>query len=174
MLARRQLGLSMVEVLIAMVVLAVMVTAAVPAYTSWVQNTQIRTASESIKNGIQLARAQAIQTNRFIRFTFTADSGWKVNPLDDPDRDPPIAERSHNDGSPNVSLLIVPAGASEVVFDSFGRVVTPPVPIAQVDVDNLKILDPTERRTLRIVVSTAGSARLCDPKVLNSTDSRYC
>jgi len=174
MLARPQTGLSMVEVLIAMVVLAVMITAAVPAYTAWVQNTQIRTAAESIKNGIQLARAQAIQTNKLIRFAFTTDSGWKINPADDPDKDPPIAERSHNDGSPNVTLEILPAGANEVVFDSFGRLVVPPDPIAQVRIDNPTITNLDDRRNLRIEITTAGSVRLCDPRVLSPTDSRRC
>lgn len=174
MLARRQAGMSIVEVLVAMVVLAVMLTAAVPAYTAWVQNTQIRTAAESIKNGIQLARAEAIQTNRLVRFNITAGSGWKVNPEDDPDKDPPIAERAHNDGSPNVTIATIPADATEIVFDSFGRVVTPPFPLSQVEIDNPVIVSADDKRILRIVITTAGSARLCDPKILSPSDTRRC
>lgn len=174
MLARRQTGLSLVEILVAVVVLAVMITAAVPAYTSWVQNTQIRTAGEAIKNGIQLARAQAIQTNRLTRFVFTADSGYKINPVDDPDRDPPIAERMHIEGSPNVTVATLPVGSTEVVFDGFGRLVVPPIPMAQIDIDNPVIPNPADRRALRIVITTAGSARLCDPKITGTGDSRRC
>jgi type IV fimbrial biogenesis protein FimT len=171
---RPQQGMSMIEILITITVLAIMMAAAVPAYTAWVQNTQIRTAAESIKNGLQLARIEAIQTNRLVRFAMTTNSGWKVNPADDPDRDPPIAEKLHEEGTPNVTIALTPPAAIEVVFDAFGKVVTPPMPITQVDVDNPVIVNEDDKRRLRIVITASGSARMCDPKVTNPTDTRIC
>jgi type IV fimbrial biogenesis protein FimT len=171
---RWQRGMSMIEILITITVLAIMMAAAVPAYTAWVQNTQIRTAAESIKNGLQLARIEAIQTNRLVRFAMTTGSGWKVNPADDPDKDPPIAERIHEEGTPNVTIVTQPPLAIEVVFDSFGKVVTPPIPLTQVDISNPVIVNDDDRRPLRIVITSSGSARMCDPKVTNPTDTRIC
>jgi type IV fimbrial biogenesis protein FimT len=175
--ARMQLsqrGMSMIELLITVTILAIMMMAAVPAYTAWVQNTQIRTAAESIKNGLQLARTEAIQTNQLVRFAMTTNSGWKVNPADDPDKDPPIAEKIHEEGTPNVTIALAPAASIEVVFDAFGKVVTPPAPLTALRISNPVIVDPDERRDLIIVISASGSARMCDPKVLNPDDTRRC
>jgi type IV fimbrial biogenesis protein FimT len=49
----------------------------VPSFQSWIQNTQIRTAAESVMNGLQIARAEAVRRNVNVRFNLT-DAGGKV------------------------------------------------------------------------------------------------
>ena len=66
----------------------------VPSFKSWIQNTQIRTATEAIQNGLELARAEAVRRNTQVRFQLTssvdnscalttASGNWVVS-LDDP------------------------------------------------------------------------------------------
>jgi len=171
-------GVSLIELLIGVAVLGFLLAAGMPAMSNWLQNTQIRTAAESIKNGLQIARTEAVRLNRNVRFQLTdsTESGWKVNPLDDPDRDPPLALRTHGDGSINVSVRVAPSGSDEVTFNSFGQVLQerPIAPITRIDVTNSLISSSDDRRDLRIVIPTGGFAKLCDPKVLSSSDPRAC
>ncbi len=74
---RRQRGFSLIEIVIVMAIFAVLFGMAAPAFNAWRANVQIRTATESIQNGLQLARAEAIRRNTSVMFWL--DSG--TNPL---------------------------------------------------------------------------------------------
>jgi type IV fimbrial biogenesis protein FimT len=45
--------------------------AAVPAFTTWIGNSQIRNTAEALLSGIQLARAEAVRRNIRVRFQLT-------------------------------------------------------------------------------------------------------
>ena len=74
---KRQLGVSMIEVAVVLTIAAILVSQAVPAFNGWMMNVQIRTATESIQNGLQLARSEALRRNRTVFFWLTSAS----NPL---------------------------------------------------------------------------------------------
>ena len=67
-----QRGLSLIEMVTVMAIAAVLTGLAVPSFTAWMANVQIRTATESIQNGLQLARAEAIRRNSPVMFWFTS------------------------------------------------------------------------------------------------------
>ena len=56
-------GLTLIELLIGMAIVGILVLQSFPFINVWVQNTRIRTGAESILNGLQLARAQAVRSN---------------------------------------------------------------------------------------------------------------
>ncbi|MBL8517335.1 MAG: GspH/FimT family pseudopilin [Betaproteobacteria bacterium] len=174
----RTSGFSLIELMIAIAVLGALLAAGVPAFMNWIQNSQIRVAAESVRNGLQLARTEAVRLNTRVRFQLTeaTESGWKVNPLDDPDRDPPIAIRTHSDGSGNVTVAALPAGSAEIVFEPLGTVSNSggTAPLARIDFSNPLITSTDDRRELRIIISSNGQAKMCDPKVLTSNDPRKC
>lgn len=171
-------GFSLIELMIAVAVLGVLLAAGTPAFMNWIQNSQIRVAAESVKNGLQLARAEAVRLNRKVRFQLTdaTETGWKVNPLDDPDLDPPIGIRTHSDGSRNVTVAALPAGSTEITFEPLGTVSTTggSVPLARIDFSNPLITSTDDRRDLRIIITSSGHAKMCDPKVTASSDPRKC
>jgi type IV fimbrial biogenesis protein FimT len=70
MLTRRpfQQGYSLVELAIAMVIVSILLALAAPSYRSWVQNAKIRSTTEAILNGIQLAKTEAVRRNFTVRF----------------------------------------------------------------------------------------------------------
>ncbi len=72
-----QRGVSMIEIAVVMTIAAILVSQAAPAFSAWMQNVQIRTATESIQNGLQLARAEALRRNRSVYFWLTSAN----NPL---------------------------------------------------------------------------------------------
>jgi len=75
-------GVTLIELAVVLAVVAILFSQAAPAFSAWVHNTQVRTAAESIQNGMQLARAEAIRRNRSVMFWLTSTAtphkptGW--------------------------------------------------------------------------------------------------
>jgi len=67
-----QRGFSLIELAVVLAVVAILYRIAAPSFGGWISNTQTRTAAESIQNGLQLARAEAIRRNRSVIFWLTA------------------------------------------------------------------------------------------------------
>lgn len=67
----RHLGFTLVELLIGIAIMAILLGLAVPSFQTWFQNIQIRNATESIANGLQRARAEAVARNTTFRFQLT-------------------------------------------------------------------------------------------------------
>jgi type IV fimbrial biogenesis protein FimT len=164
---KRARGFSIIEVLIVIVIIGILVAAAIPSFTIWIQNTQIRTGAEALINGMQTAKNEAVRRNRCIQILIENQTGWRVNPCDDPDADPPLASRSSAEGSANAATVMTPPGAAIVSFTALGRVMSinpsdGSAAITQIDIDNPTML-PADSRELRLVIPTGGGVRLCDP-----------
>jgi type IV fimbrial biogenesis protein FimT len=89
----RQAGATLVEIMITLVIIGIVMALGIPSFSGWVQNSQIRTAGESLLSGIQLARAQAAAMNSNVCIEFldnggklsTAGTSWAVyGPTPDP------------------------------------------------------------------------------------------
>jgi type IV fimbrial biogenesis protein FimT len=194
----RSRGFSLIELLITVAVLALVVMAAVPSIGGWLATLQVRNAASGIVDGLQQARGAAITRNETISFWLvsgpnqavlandcalsSASGGWVIS-VDSPvgacasTPSTTVAPRlvaAHpvGDGGSNVTVAAVRAdgttAATQVAFDGFGRVVNSG-PIARIDVSK-----NASTRSLRVVVSAAGSVRMCDPTVATATDPRRC
>ena len=64
-------GFSLIELSIALVILGILLLAAAPGFSAWMRNTQIRTAAEALRDGLQRARGEAVRRNTSIRFQLT-------------------------------------------------------------------------------------------------------
>lgn len=190
-------GFSLVEMMVALAIIAVFVTMGVPAFAQFLQNTQIRNAAETTLAGINLARAEAIRRNAAVRFnlvtnltsgcsTSSSALSWVVS-LADPsgacdvapsDTVAPqiIQKRSALEGSSNA--LVATSGGASLVFNGLGRVSG--AGITQLRFSNIsgtcEHLDAVNgtMRCLQVMVSTGGQTKLCDPKVSDTTDPRHC
>jgi type IV fimbrial biogenesis protein FimT len=83
-------GMTLLELMVAMTVFAIALTFAIPSFAEWLQNSQIRSTAESMQNGIQFARAEAVRRNSPTQFQLvsatdntcvlsTAGPYWVVN-----------------------------------------------------------------------------------------------
>lgn len=172
------MGFSLIEVLIVVALLGILLAAAIPSYREWIRNTQIRTAAESIQNGISKARAEALMRNTAVSFTLGANSAWTVQCVTAaacPDLVGGVVEsRANTDGtSVEISVTPTPAVATGVTFTNLG-IKSPAVvnQLTQVAVDYTGMA-AADSRDLNITIGAGGNVRVCDPNA-TSTDPRKC
>lgn len=67
----RQAGVTLVELAVAIAVLAIIMTMAVPSFRDFRERQAIKGAAEAIVSTIGLAKAEAIKRDRFVRLQFT-------------------------------------------------------------------------------------------------------
>ena len=171
----RQLGITLVEVMVTVAVIALLLMVAVPNFRTFIQNTQIRTAADGVLNGLQAAKNEAIRRNASMQLRFTTGGGWELNSRQNPNLDPPIMARHHEEGSANAAVTLTPGGADRITFNALGRIDTNEdgsAPVTQIDIDN-PLMAAADSRELRIVIPPGGAIRLCDPQVA-AGDPRAC
>jgi type IV fimbrial biogenesis protein FimT len=190
----------MVELLVAIVILGILMAVAAPALSSWVQNAQIRSTADSIQNGLQLARGEAVRLNSQMRFQLTTsidntcalsttNSNWVVSQADPTGLcattpsyttlvagDPLIVQvRSSAEGS---GSSIDAAGQSTITFNGLGRT-TDIVAPAKV---NISVTNPVggacmpagPMKCLTVQVFAAGQIRMCDPSLSQVNNPKGC
>lgn len=197
LIADRQGGFSLIELMIGITIVSLLMAMGVPAFNLWIQNTQTRSAAESILNGLQIARSEAVRRNTTVRFSLTDAAGavaWTVDCVNvTADCPAGIQSRSGSEGSPNARAGIsatalpspIPAGYFDtplaagvglpagVTFDGLGRMPTGNVgtDIARIDVTNAS---NASARRMVVMVGTGGQTRMCDPAIALSTNPQGC
>ncbi len=172
-------GFTLIELVIAIAIMAIAMGLGLPGFMDWIQNTQIRTAAESISAGLQAARNEAIRRNTPIEFTLTGnggtgETGWQIVVRNTGEA---IQAQAAGEGSRSATLVTTPADARTVTFTGLGRVSgtnadATPV-LTQINIDN-PALDATNSRDLQIGITSGGAIRMCDPNMTISGDPRKC
>lgn len=165
-------GFTITELLIAVMVLGVLVGLGMPSFFQMLRNAEIRAAAESVANGLQRARAEAVSRNVRVQFILGTGSSWRVDLV--PAIEPPIDSRASSEGSPNVALASAlsssSAAATTITFNQMGQVVDnadASPRLAQVNFVS------TGGHGLRIAIGAGGNARVCDP-ALSPPNLRAC
>lgn len=169
-----QSGFSLIEMMAAVTILAIALAIGVPNFQEFIANTQIRTVTESIRNGLQAARSEAVKRNAAVTFTLNNDTSWVVSCAVVTAACPAnIQSKSANEGS-GAAITIAMLGTNSVRFTSLGFV-DPTVPgqLSQVSIDNNR-LPIALSRDLRLRIGAGGNIRVCDPNVADITDTRFC
>lgn len=197
LISHKQGGVSLIELMIGIVIVSILMVMGVPSFSLWMQNTQTRSAAESIQNGLQIARTEAVRRNANVRFSLTDAGGlvaWSVDCVTvTADCPAGIRARSGGEGGANaragISVVALPspipaghfntalaAGAglpAGVTFDGIGR-----VPVANVGADITRI-DVTNAvnanvRRMVVIIGTGGQTRMCDPAIAIAGNPQGC
>lgn len=186
---QRGRGFTLIELMIAIALLGVLIAAATPGFTQWIANTKVRTSAESIQNGLMLAKAEAIATNRKVEFALTngepttagvtaAQTGtnWVVRAATPGTTTYAtfIQGRRVSDAGQGVQINSqTPSGCTlptngSVAFTGLGLLT--PVPGSGVLLC-FDVRHASSNRPLRITVERGGAIRMCDPglSVTNTT-----
>lgn len=191
---RRPRGFTIVELLVTIALLALLLGLAMPSFTTWVRNAQVRTVSDALQNGLRLAQAEAVRRQRQVVFfrtnestcnnaTAAADDGafWAVRsvPLIAGDAVETVQCGQLGDVASGAAI----AGATALCFNAGGRQVAnadPGIggPACALDASGTSSFDVTSShadRPLRVLVTLGGSVRLCDPaKTLSASTPDGC
>jgi type IV fimbrial biogenesis protein FimT len=172
MRAPRTAGFTLIELMIALVVMGILFAVGLPSVTQWLQNSKIRATAEGGLNGLQLARSEAVSRNTTVQLVFDAAGGWVATAVASGDV---IQSRPSGETSAGVVVTFSPAGATTITFNGFGRTVinndgSPS--LTSIDFDS-NALPAADSRELRLVIGSGGIVRMCDPQ-LAAGDPRAC
>jgi type IV fimbrial biogenesis protein FimT len=176
---RRATGFTLIEMLIAVVLLGMLAVAAGPSFHTFMVNTRIRNVAESLQNGLRLAQIEATKRNAQVDFVLTTASQFTSNPTNGAPtasasgtawvvREPAssfIAGKVTAEGSESVSITAsVPAGCAafdgNINFDGLGR--TSLACNLTLAVNDTSSTD-SSKRPLSVLVSPGGKVRMCNP-----------
>lgn len=168
--APRQTGVSLLELMVGLAVLALLLFAGLPNFRDWMQNTQIRTLAESVLNGLQLARAEAVKRNTRVSFALNGTS-WMVSVVNTGET---IQTRSAQEGTANAAVAVAPADTTSVTFNGLGRTTAGTNVVFSVTNPAGGACQPAgPMRCLNVEAPIGGQVRMCDP-ILPVTDPRAC
>ena len=177
-------GFTLLELMVGLTLVAMMLIAGMPSFTTFLRNAEIRSTSESISNGLRLARSEATRLNRPVSFTLAGagNPDWTINifnPVTGALLQPPLQSYSRFEVGRSARIVVAPGNAIAVTFNGLGRVISPS-PIAT---PNLQQVDVTsviagEAKTLRVYVDDLHGVRMCDPdpalRSMTPPDARAC
>ncbi len=188
-------GMSLIELMVAIAILGLLVALGTPVFTTWIANTKIRTAAESIQNGLRIARNEAVKRAQPVRFQINdaSKAGWTVCvPLAATPGSCTGGEvlQGHdaNDATTGVRIggttnsATALATATDVsstsalnggiTFSTMGRTIstTSPLPLLRIDAASTR----SGSRRLAIPISPGGSVRMCDPQLSQSDSPQGC
>ncbi|HEY6281064.1 MAG TPA: GspH/FimT family pseudopilin [Burkholderiales bacterium] len=190
-------GFTLIELMFAIAIVGILLAAGLPEASQWTQNTKIRTKSESISNGLQLARGEAVRRNTRIQFMLT-NSTPNVATL-------PALAAGNTGSTTGVNWVVmnyqstgvytapdfVQGGGNEVttssaaisstdatvVFNGLGRsdIVAANVTIQVTNpAGGACVAASGPMRCLNVVVLPGGQIRMCDPSIATAGDTRKC
>lgn len=175
MCSRRTGGFTIIELSITILIVAIFFLLALPSFSTWTQNAQTRSATESILTGLQVARNEALRRDTYVTFTFGASADWTVSLANTGE----VVQTNStvNEANPaNLTVTLTPAASNTVTFTGLGRVAPANIdgsaPLTQVDISSNQ-LTGAQSRNLRVLIS-GGQIKMCDPNVTSTTDPRFC
>lgn len=184
-------GLTLVELMVTLAIVALLILASVPSFTGAILNARIRATAENVLTGIQTAKSEAVARNVRVRFQLTSTldnscvlsttaGNWVINvdtaanatlvegscdAVPD-DQVSPFILQSRPAAAAATSTVIA-ATQPSLVFNGLGRLAE--VPAGNVVIDMTSPAGGTcaavggDVTCLRIVVSPIGQARMCNP-----------
>lgn len=198
----RTLGFTLIEMVVAMAIFAILIALAVPTMREWIRNAQVRSVADALQNGVRLAQAESLRRSRQVVFaltnsttpqtgTFSAASNgtyWAIMVV------PLMTDGSDNTPFVQAGVLtstsVQVSGPAAICFNSVGRLVTN----ASTGVTNGSCVVPTNGtpvkstysisqtgtalsgdHPLNVQVALGGQVHLCDQsQTLSATNPYGC
>lgn len=198
---RTSRGVTLIELMVGLTIMAFLLLSGAPSLTEWIRNSQIRSAAESIMTGLHHARTEAVKRNGSARFQLTSTldnecalstsgKNWVVNLTASTTPEGNCANATSDTAQPlmvqksvasSASGITVEASQAVISFNGLGQqmpasnpdttIGTVTINVTSASGDCLSTDGSGSYRCLRIVVSPAGQARMCDPSMGSTTSN---
>jgi type IV fimbrial biogenesis protein FimT len=185
--------MSLVELMVALSIMAILVVIGIPSYQQWLLNTRVRSAAESIQNGLRYARNEAVQRSANVMFNLAGGNSpnWTVCLSGSGSSCPASGSsvlQTYASTNANVGVLIttststtsvangaygstVSGTGGSVAFNSLGRPVTyGGTSIVRIDTYTSSTNTANIRR-LMTAISPGGEINMCDTATAFTTTS---
>ncbi|MCD2167763.1 GspH/FimT family pseudopilin [Comamonas koreensis] len=164
MTSRREHGFTLLELLVAIGVLAFLLLMVMPSIRVYLLDTKIRAAAQAYYDGAQQARSEAVRRNTDVTISLTnANQGWSIA------AGGVIVTKAPE----SAAMLSVTASATEVTFNGLGNASAANT-VKFMPADVAQCLANGPQRCLQVVISPGGQVRLCDPAITTDGDNRKC
>ena len=151
---RAQRGFTLVELMVTITIFTTLLLLALPMYSEFTANTQIRNAVENTLMGVRQAQSEAIKHNGQVEFVLNPAAGWNVNLIEDNSN---LAGYGFVEGAARAVVSALPPGATKVTFNGLGRIMPlnpdGTTPVTRVNVTSLAYASP---RNMSVIVGAAG------------------
>lgn len=176
-------GLTLVELMVTIALVALMLRMAVPAFSTMLRNTQVRTVAESLQAGLRTAQSEAVSRNRLVVFSLTNGTpalgtaavangnSWQVHTIARSDGDGATRAFLHGGKLTDSTSGVAITGIAGVCFSSTGRLVSKDPTgvngatcVADGSAVTYDVALTGADRPLRVQLAPNGRVRMCDPK----------
>lgn len=190
-------GLSLIELMVTLVILALLTAAAAPPLAQWAANAKLRGVAEELQNGLRFAQSEAVRSNRQAVLVLTnATPALDATPSANGSRwyvrlltllaGETAADTTHylRGSTAAVQANIAVEGPAVLCFNSIGRPVANSAtglgsncsaPASATAPTTYKLSSVSGNQRLWIEVSLGGEVRMCDPdKTLSTSQPDGC
>jgi type IV fimbrial biogenesis protein FimT len=195
--SRMNRGFSLVEVMVVITLMVILVMLAMPSLGIYTENSKIRSVAEAFASSAQKARTEAIRTNQAVQLILTTDSpvianvgtsnlsstagNWIVRSVSD-DATPVYTfiegkdareGSGRSDASTSVSISGVSnsAATSAITFNSAGSTSLGAKWLVDFTSSSAAC---TPVRCLRVIITSSGQVKMCEPAATAANDTRAC
>ena len=123
---------------------ALLLTLALPQYSTWLADNQVRNGAQSVSEGLRAAQAAAISRNINAQIISTASTAAFMQD-DSADTLQTLQTASFNEGSQRVTFVGVDAAnnpATKAAFNSLGQVLVPTPPAVNTNIVKVDVTFP--------------------------------
>lgn len=160
---RRSKGFSLIELIIAVALLALVLVLGIPTFSGVLASMRVRSVAEGMLGGIQMARTEAMRRNQPVTFSLDSEDGggWSVRLVSDATV---LQTKSAGEGGAVVAQSDL---GHTLTFNNLGQRIVPAGGALSFSLSNPDVApcQPSGNvRCLTIVVQPSGQVRLCDPQ----------